>query len=99
MSDKNAKSFFERLTGTIKVADEETTEEETVKPKRVDFKGDVGSVAAKNELPEEKEQTETASPKITAAESGKTGRWLNEAQEGQLTIDVYQTENEIVIKS
>ena len=99
MSDKNAKSFFERLTGTIKVSDEEITEDETVKPKRVDFKDGAASSAAKDETSQDQEQAEAVSPKITATESGKSGSWLNEAQEGQLTIDVYQTENEIVIKS
>src|SRR3989344_4826955 len=99
MSDKNAKSFFERLTGTIKVSDEEITEDEPVKPKRVEFKDGAASSAAKDETSQDQEQAEAVSPKITATESGKSGSWLNEAQEGQLTIDVYQTENEIVIKS
>ncbi len=100
MPEKNnsAKSFFERLTGSLKVeesADEETT---TVKAKRVDFNSD-GERKEKEVSVEVEHEEETPAPAAAPAPEKEQGSWLNEAQEGQLTIDVYQTEDEIVIKS
>ena len=63
---KDNRSFFEKLTGSIKMDD----------------------------LPEE-EITESKLPKVD-----KQGEWpIEEEEEGHLTVDVYQTPTEIVIKS
>lgn len=68
---KDKRSFFERLTGSIRLdttdADDEILEEE-----------------GKNKKPAKKEN----------------GNWMEEdSEEGQLTVDVYQTAAEIVIKT
>ena len=67
------KSFFERLTGGIRVDDEFEDEEE-----------------------ERTEKKPTTSLKIKDSE----GSWIeDEPQEGQLTVDVFQTPSHIVIKT
>ncbi len=58
---KDKKSFFERLTGAVRV--DETKEGEVV------------------------------------PEGDEKGDWLEEAEEGQLSVDVHQTPEEIVIKT
>lgn len=65
---KDNRSFFEKLTGSIR-ADEEMSETEELDPKH----------ASKN--------------------PGKEPWFDEEPEEGQLTIDMYQTPSEIVIKS
>ncbi len=68
---KDKRSFFERLTGTVKVADEQ--EEETVtKPVKTNGHG-----------------------------NGSPASWMDTEteEEGELTVDVYQTPDAIVIKS
>ncbi|MBI4155910.1 MAG: Hsp20/alpha crystallin family protein [Candidatus Zambryskibacteria bacterium] len=62
---RDNRSFFEKLTGSVKSADISDTEEKSVKKAR-----------------------------------DREENWLSdEAEEGQLTVDVYQTPSEIVIKS
>ena len=68
-NNKNKRSFFERLTGSVRIDNNEDEEIELV-PKRAD-----NSVADKKSWMEE------------------------EAEEGQLTVDVYETPSEIVIKT
>lgn len=73
------KSFFERLTGGIRLRDED--EEETVPA-----------------------ATPTTSQpyKITTSEAGKSkdsGWTEDEAEEAQLTVDVYQTQTEIIVQT
>ncbi len=72
------KSFFERLTGSLRMADDsEETHEESKKASHISMIGGHGHASASKDvafLPEEEE-------------------------EGQLTVDLYQTANEIVVQS
>ena len=68
-NNKNKRSFFERLTGSVRIDNNEDEEIELV-PKRAD-----------NNVTDKKS-------------------WMEEeAEEGQLTVDVYETPSEIVIKT
>lgn len=70
---KDKRSFFERLTGTVRM------EEETVKPvKKNSRQGNAGP-----------------------ANGGELTSWIDteSEQEGELTVDVYQTPDMIVVKS
>lgn len=67
---KDNRSFFERLTGSVRMDDMEDVEEEVSQPS--------SKLPNKNSL---------------------SGSVLEETEEGELTIDVYQTPGEIVIKS
>ncbi|MFA6295007.1 MAG: Hsp20/alpha crystallin family protein [Candidatus Paceibacterota bacterium] len=66
---KDKRSFFERLTGTVRMHDS------------------ADDVEANN--------------KVSKKERGETGSWIDRdtEQEGELTVDVYQTPEFIVIKS
>lgn len=81
-------SFFERLTGASWSENKPPQEEEKVKTKTKVKK----VKPIKKEIPMEKEK------KISPPQKKEPEDWLAES-EGQLTIDVYQTPNEIVIKS
>ncbi len=87
-------SFFEKLTGA-NWSDEDTkkrnlvSSEKKVKPKKTKTKGKLKAMK-KSYIKGKK------SPR--AKKEKETEEWLGES-EGQLTIDVYQTPNEIVIKS
>ena len=92
MSKKS--SFFEKLTGASwsedKLSIEEQSEETKIKPKKM---------KAKITTKKEKDLSNTKMPKKEkASEKKDTNDWMAES-EGQLTIDVYQTPNEIVIMS
>ena len=64
---KDTRSFFEKLTGSMRMDDSPETEEASIKPTKPSKNGEA---------------------------------WFDEeGEEGQLTIDVYQTPSEIVIKS
>lgn len=87
---KQKKSFFERLTGAQEVENNSYRE----------------SVPVFNEEEETFIQTREPSPAFTAHVTSEetwtptaTPQNDNDGAEGQLTIDVYQTENDIVIKS
>lgn len=80
-------SFFERLTGTVHLEEKEEIEKPVKAKKEKPIKKDY--------LAEEK--TKTA---MVEKEKVKKEEWLTETEaEGQLTIDVYQTTNDVVIKS
>ncbi len=83
---KGKRSFFERLTGTVSVDDYEDVFEEEVpanKARRVPASSD-------------KRATEEESAPQQTEEDG----WLDEeSEEGQLTVDVYQTPDDIVIRA
>jgi len=84
-----AKSFFEKLTGAPNDEMEEKVEEETTE--------EIITTPKEEIIPKKPRKS---IKKIEAVEEDKS--WLQEAdegEEGQLTIDVYQTPNEIVIKS
>ena len=77
------KSFFERLTGAT-TEDIEEKSRLTVNPILID--------ESKIDKSKKKEDNKPEKPKI------KEKKELSE-EEGQLTIDIYQTENDIIIKS
>ncbi|MFH1460798.1 MAG: Hsp20/alpha crystallin family protein [Patescibacteria group bacterium] len=98
-------SFFEKITGAT-FSKEESPKKEKGK-KEAKNKISQGKTAAEEkdiavEKTEEKEKKLSLSEKMTKQESitedKKSEEWLTES-EGQLTIDVYQTANEVVIKS
>lgn len=88
----NEPSFFERLTGSMKVGDET---QKTAK--RVDFAAP--SLTGENKPAGIAVSTETPTQEETPQAQEKNEQWMEEAQEGQLTIDVYQTDTDLVIKS
>jgi HSP20 family protein len=81
-------SFFERLTGASWSEDESNSQPEK---KPVKTKKTKKTKLSQKIMPTKKEKPATPPKK-------ETEDWLTES-EGQLTIDVYQTPNEIVIKS
>jgi len=92
-------SFFERLTGAHWSEKESLGEEPEKKPviktKKTETTKDMPiekDISNKKETPPEKKEKTFSPPKKESED------WLAES-EGQLTIDVYQTPNEIVIKS
>ncbi len=65
---KDKRSFFEKLTGSIRISDEDILDEEVAEEKSVSRKD--------------------------------SGSWMEEENtDGQLTVDVYQTAAEIVVKT
>lgn len=76
-------SLLERLTGTLEMEDEMETRE----IKNINRPMDEEPI---NNAPDEME--------VEALEESASDQWLPDS-EGQLTIDVYQTPNDIVIKS
>ncbi len=89
---KEKRSFFERLTGSVKVdedadAFEPAAVEEPVRrvqPRSTSSRSSGATKIAARPAPEPMSESE----------------WLEEsAEEGQLTVDVYQTANDIVIKT
>lgn len=81
---KIKRSFLERLTGSKKIEPEEYESEESTPTITNLYKE------------EETEMIINSSPKKNMPEENILS---NDGSEGQLTIDVYQTENDIVIKS
>lgn len=71
------RSFFERLTGSIRMDDDEEVVTETKKTLHSGLK---------SKLPMDNDE-------------GKETAWAEEEEEGELTIDVYQTTHEIVVQS
>ena len=80
-------SFFERLTGASWTEEEPDSpaEKKPVKTKKIKKDKPIKTMPTKEKKP-------ASAPKKESED------WLAES-EGQLTIDVYQTPNEIVIKS
>jgi len=95
---KEKRSFFERLTGVRKISDEQEL------PIRANGSPSTsasyrGAVNVPFQANQQKEDylTESTMSEIEAS-TGQDENWAGDS-EGQLTIDVYQTENDIVIKS
>jgi len=89
------KSFFEKLTGASTNDDEqeETINEEVSDNSELNVSSDI--------TPKKPKKARKSVKKIEIPEEEEKS-WLQEAdegEEGQLTIDVYQTPNEVVIKS
>ncbi len=91
-------SFFEKLTGASWSDDEEQEKEIKTKKKK---KTSSNKKTKNKPMKKTKNKTKTKispAPKKEEQTPEKNEEWLTES-EGQLTIDVYQTPNEIVIKS
>jgi HSP20 family protein len=73
------KSFFQRLTGSMRMDDEGVLEEEET--------GAQSRNGLKSRLPS------------SSKDDAKENVWSEEEEEGELTIDVYQTAHEIVVQS
>lgn len=90
-----AKSFFEKLTGASNndSEQEEIINEESSNDSELNIPSDI--------TPKRQKKIRKSVKKIEVPEEEEKS-WLQEAdegEEGQLTIDVYQTPNEVVIKS
>lgn len=100
-----ATSFFEKLTGASSESEEKSKELETskTKEKRATARKEQKNIKKDylNMPKSKKETTEENKEKSPVLEVEEDKGWLEEAEgeEGQLTIDVYQTESDIVIKS
>lgn len=92
MSANRKKSFFELLTGATPPEDKITPEAET-KEEEVQLKKNYQEMRAPQPAPKH------APAKAPKAATPFNHEDLATEEEGQLTIDVYQTEDEIVIKS
>lgn len=78
------KSFFERLTGSVRLDEDEMLEEEEEEQELPKKQSSVSLSVGKN------------GKKVPTNESS----WMqDEAEEGQLTLDVYQTPTDIVIQT
>lgn len=78
------RSFFERLTGSVSADDYDENEN------------------LKEENPEDEGENDESGDEIetgTVATKPKRKEWLQSNDEGQLTVDMYQTGNEIIIQS
>jgi HSP20 family protein len=76
---KDKRSFFERLTGTVKIDNQDDD---------LDFDARDQDTPGRKEVRRATEKAESQS------------EWIEESsEEGQLTVDVYQTPNDIVIKT
>jgi len=87
-----AKSFFEKLTGASMNGDGEQIQEETPEEKPIIPKEDITP----------KRPRKSVKKIETTEEDAEDKSWLQDAgdgEEGQLTIDVYQTPSDVVIKS
>lgn len=80
---KDKRSFFEKLTGAVKMEDTENEYHENPFPTRTPAR-----------------RGSTPAPQIESdSDDSMTPDWMEEEiEEGQLTVDVYQTGNDIVIK-
>lgn len=87
---KEKRSFFERLTGVINNDDDELEEEIVPLAQRqaaMRNRPEVSMGVQRIEVRDEEWATETAEPEP------------EEEEEGQLTVDVYQNENDIVVQT
>ena len=95
MTTKVKKSFLERLTGA-RTLETDVYETETAVSPNIDF-FDEHSRERETEI-----ATHAATPRFSRAqeqEENEHSSGLEDNNEGQLTIDVYQTDTEIVVKS
>lgn len=72
MINNNKRSFFERLSGAVRLEDE---------------------------MPQEVKMHSPLSSQIPAHHASPLQNFIEEEEEGQLTVDVYQTPTEIIIKT
>jgi len=96
---KQKKSFFERLTGSRRIQEDEKIEE--YQDYNQSFKYQVDNLASQNiqtQINQEDYQPRSVNTNEQQLPSEGEENWIGES-EGQLTIDVYQTDNDIIIKS
>lgn len=80
---KDKRSFFEKLTGAVKMEDTDTEYHDNPFPTR--------TTPRRGAIPTVQTEQDT--------EDSVTSDWMEEEiEEGQLTVDVYQTGNDIVVK-
>ncbi len=91
---KEKRSFFERLTGTKKMSPDEG------RPNSFDYPGPAPSYGGGHTIQPQTMQNEeyAVEPNTSQNVQAEDESWAGDS-EGQLTIDVYQTDNDIVIKS
>jgi HSP20 family protein len=97
---KEKKSFFERLAGSISVDDEE---------EQLPISTPVREVEEEEEVPIKHQSVRRSDPAPQAAQVSRPKRHLTldedmeevdpELEEGELSVDVYQTNNEIIIEA
>jgi HSP20 family protein len=90
---KEKKSFFERLTGAKRIPSEEQ-----VRPSPYGYEPQPPSYSPQHIQPQASPQEDYAVETTSQEEPAAEENWAGDS-EGQLTIDVYQTDNDIVIKS
>ncbi|MEI7426046.1 MAG: Hsp20/alpha crystallin family protein [Candidatus Moraniibacteriota bacterium] len=91
---KIKKSFLERLTGARTIEDDAYVSERTISP-NVNMYGQEDEIEIEREI-----VTHSTTPNHFSREDREDNRSNDlENNEGQLTIDVYQTDGDIVIKS
>jgi HSP20 family protein len=83
---KEKKSFFERLTGAINMDDENDFYDDE----------DYEEVEIHNEREKPRERPEHHQ---AVTREPQTSSWATEEEEGQLAVDVYQTSDDIIIKT
>jgi len=92
---KEKKSFFERLTGSRRIPEESARRGSYYDYPQTGAPSAGPTNIQPQTVPEENFNIE---PAANQAQPADEENWMNES-EGQLTIDVYQTDNDIVIKS
>jgi HSP20 family molecular chaperone IbpA len=95
MASKDKKSFFERITGSIRLDDDDQFEDESEEPETPSKNPSMNSGARGAT------HSESHSRKLSPQQaSGSLNNWLeDDPAEGQLAVDVYQTSSHIVIKT
>lgn len=87
---RNKRSFFERLTGAINIGDYEDDFEEEIAARPAERR--ISTAIPEKHISGQDVRHEGGGPPATG--------WLEEEQsEGQLTVDVYQTPEDIVIRA
>ena len=86
--DSNEEKFFESLSGAKNGADEEIKEQNEQGSYEIELaRASAGVISS-------------AKPKVIHERDAAEDRWADDSQmEGQLTVDVYQTPNDIVVES
>ncbi len=86
--EEEKKSFFEKITGT-KSVNQETSQSQPI------------LTSIPHDTPKPQEEMQPASHKIEIEQEDTKDKkdWITDDAEGQLVLDVYQTDNEIVVKS
>lgn len=100
---KEKKSFFERLAGSISVEDEDDSVDfvEERQPQEVEEELPIKHVGAKSATISTRATPERAEPRarIHHIAEEEQGEEEQEMEEGELSVDVYQTQNEIIIEA